>query len=196
MQAEPPLFQARSLVTRLGGRLIDFSLQAHEILTVTGASGSGKTLFLRALADLDPHQGGVFLRGRPQSSFKPAEWRSRVVLVAAESAWWSSCVADHFQHQPSAGQIEALGLSRDVLRWPVTRLSSGERQRLALLRALVLTPVVLLLDEPTANLDDENSRKTEMVVLEYLRTHTAAAVWVSHDSAQRERLHGKVLVMA
>jgi ABC-type iron transport system FetAB ATPase subunit len=70
----------------------------------------------------------------------------------------------------------------------VIRLSSGEKQRLALLRLLANQPRVLLLDEPTANLDPENTRRVEAVIREYCRERAAAVVWVSHDREQAARV--------
>lgn len=195
MQAEQPLFQVENLSTEFNRRHFDFSLMPHEIMTIAGPSGSGKSLFLRALADMDKHQGEVFLSGEPQSEIEPENWRQQVVLVAAESAWWSAIVGDHFRHKPSEQQFADLGFDKKVLYWPVSRLSSGERQRLSLLRALVLKPAVLLLDEPTANLDEKNTLRVEKLLLDYLNTHRTTAVWVSHDRAQRERLDGKELIL-
>ena len=195
MSTEPPFFQVKNLSTEFNRRHFDFTLMPHEIMTVAGPSGSGKSLFLRALADMDKHQGEVFLSGKPQSAFEPDNWRKQVILVAAESAWWSTIVGDHFRHNPTEQQLADLGFEAQVLSWQVSRLSSGERQRLGLLRALVLKPAVLLLDEPTANLDENNTLRVEKLLLDYLNTHKTAAVWVSHDHAQRERLDGKELIL-
>ena len=71
---------------------------------------------------------------------------------------------------------------------PVSRLSSGEKQRLDLMRLLSNRPRVLLLDEPTANLDPENTRRVEVVITEYRRSHDAAVIWVSHDEEQVRRV--------
>lgn len=197
MLAGQPLFQVKNLTTLLpSSEVFNFSLYPHEVLAMSGPSGSGKSLLLRALADLDKHQGQVFLKGLLQEAFKPAEWRKQIVLVAAESGWWNSGVADHFQELPSEQALSGLGFSTDVFHWPVDRLSSGERQRLGLLRALVLKPAVLLLDEPTANLDEKNTLKVEKLIKGYLQNKPATAIWVSHDSAQRKRLNCKELVLA
>ena len=79
-------------------------------------------------------------------------------------------------------------LTPAILDKPVMQLSSGERQRLALLRLLSNRPRVLLLDEPTANLDPENTRRIEALVTEYRREHDAAVIWVSHDTEQVKRV--------
>lgn len=132
-------------------KAVDLALAAREILCLSGPSGSGKTLLLRAIADLDPGTGELYLRDRRREQLSGPEWRRQVVYVAAESAWWADTPKDHFQCAPSA--LAQLGLQPTVMLRQVSSLSTGERQRLALLRALALTPPVLLLDEPTAALD-------------------------------------------
>ena len=174
------------------GRRFDFALGPGECLGVNGPSGSGKTLLLRAIADLDPHEGEVYLDGVPRSLVAPWLWRRQVGLLPAESAWWERTVGAHFTRIPPA--LEALGFTEEVLAWPVDRLSSGERQRLALARLLGLAPRVLLLDEPTAHLDGENARRVEAVVRDFLEKG-GAAVWVSHDEAQLERVAQRRMVL-
>lgn len=84
--------------------------------------------------------------------------------------------------------LERLGFSAEVLGWRVRRCSTGERQRLALLRLLANRPQALLLDEPTASLDPESVGRTEMLLADYRLSHDAAVVWVSHDAEQRQRV--------
>jgi len=122
------------------------------------------------------------------------EWRRRVGYLPAESRWWAPLVGDHFP-QGRQDLFSQLGFSADVSGWHVERLSSGERQRLALVRLLANQPSVLLLDEPTANLDLENTKKVEHIVLSWLREHGAACLWVTHDQAQIARIAGRVLVL-
>jgi ABC-type iron transport system FetAB ATPase subunit len=160
---------------------VSFALRAGDVLTVEGESGVGKSQMLRALADLSPHEGEVRLDGTEQQAMPPADWRRQVALVPAESGWWADHVADHFARRPSESWWERLQLKSALWEASVERLSSGERQRLAVLRALVLEPRVLLLDEPAANLDRGNAHAMVELLQDYLHEHGAAAVWVSHD---------------
>lgn len=180
----------RLRLQELGSRLLQpvtFELPPKQLFMLHGPSGSGKTLLLRAIADLDLNEGEVWLDGRPRSGFSGHQWRRQVGLLPAESHWWEDRVADHQQNWPLE-VLELLGFGTEVLGWQVSRLSSGERQRLALARLLGNRPRVLLLDEPTANLDPENGRRLERVVLDYLEASGASAIWVSHDAMQRQRL--------
>ncbi len=164
-------------------------------MTVRGASGSGKSLFLRALADLDPSTGDVRLDGTARDDMPASDWRRRVTYVAADSGWWTERVGDHFEAPDiAAGYLVRLGFHGDVMSWPVSRLSTGERQRLALLRAMVQNPKVLLLDEPTSALDPEAAAKVESVLHEKLAAGVII-IMVTHDVAQAKRMSEKRYVM-
>ena len=88
----------------------------------------------------------------------------------------------------AAEHIEALGFEQDVMKWQISRCSSGEKQRLSILRLLSNCPRVLLLDEPTANLDAGNAVRVEELVHHYLTTHNSTAIWVGHDASQLQRV--------
>jgi ABC-type iron transport system FetAB ATPase subunit len=174
-------FQSRHL------QPLDLELEAGECVTLSGTSGSGKTLLLRAIADLDPHGGEASVDGIEQSQLPASEWRRRVGLLPAESHWWAPRVRDHFPCN-TTNHLAALSLPDEALEWEVSRLSSGERQRLALARLLGMKPQVLLLDEPTANLDQSNTQRVEELIEDYCREQSAAVLWVSHDPQQRQRI--------
>jgi ABC-type iron transport system FetAB ATPase subunit len=178
---------------------LDLTLAAGELVFLSGPSGSGKSLLLRALADLDPHEGEAWLDGTASSSLPAPEWRRRIGLLPAESFWWFDKVGDHFD--PATGNDKAarvdraslvllnrLGFEPEVMDWTVSRLSTGERQRLALARLLALQPQALLLDEASANLDPPNRDRVEALIQDYRRDKDAAVLWVSHDPDQRHRL--------
>ena len=83
-------------LTRPGLEPTSFELAAGECIALRGPSGAGKTLLLRALADLDPSAGVVRLDGTPRGRIPAPTWRRRVGYVPAEPGWWSERVADHF----------------------------------------------------------------------------------------------------
>lgn len=172
------------------------------ILAIMGASGAGKTLLLRAIADLDPSAGRVVLAGQKRCEMSAVAWRRQVAYVPAEAGWWADKVGEHFEalHELNPEQefeepdFTAVGLSQDVMNWSVSRLSTGEKQRLALLRALVLKPKLILLDEPCSALDEETGRAVEELILRHCEAGMMALI-VTHDKAQAARLAGRRLIM-
>jgi ABC-type iron transport system FetAB ATPase subunit len=164
------------------------SVSHGELVTLRGASGSGKTLLLRAIADLDPNRGDVVLDDTPRSSLSGPEWRRRVRYVAAEPAWWADDVGANFRNpRRASGLAMEVGLPADCMSWQVARLSTGERQRLGLLRAMEDNPRVLLLDEPTAALDEDATRLVERLIVSRKKQGTAI-VMVTHSEDQAARL--------
>ena len=123
-----------------------------------------------------------------------AEWRRLVALVPAESGWWADRVRDHFPRVSDAEEfMEMLGLGK-ALDWDVGRLSTGERQRLAVVRAVCRQPSVLLLDEPTASLDEQATTLVEQLIRRCCASGMAVLV-VTHDRQQAHRLAGQHLKM-
>ena len=163
----------------------DIELDEGETLAITGPSGAGKSLLLRMIADLDPHEGDAFLDGQARSAMSAPEWRRQVIYCPAESGWWHDRVGAHFDGVPKSAA--ALGLRPTLFEQAVATCSSGERQRLALLRALVLEPPVLLLDEPTGPLDAETTEWVEALLRQRLAVGMTL-VMVTHDERQAERL--------
>lgn len=173
---------------------VDLELAPGALLLIAGPSGAGKSLLLRAIADLDPHRGQVWLAGQPRATIPPALWRRQVGYLPADPVWWADTVDEHLTGVQD-DWLQQLGFTPEVRQWEVERLSSGERQRLALARMLGNGPRVLLLDEATANLDPENTLRMEALVMGYVREREAGAIWVSHDHEQRDRLGGRLLMM-
>lgn len=190
---ESPKLQVSDLV--VGKLRVNLAVRSGECLVIRGASGSGKTRLLRAIADLDPASGEVTLNGVAREAIAAPQWRRRVCYVSAEPGWWCDTVAAHFPSWPSLlPMLEALGLSADNGARKIASLSTGERQRLALLRAIAVDPEVLLLDEPTSALDPAAIRAVE-TLLQRRMEHGLAILLATHNSAQAQRLGGRHLVL-
>jgi len=171
---------------------LSFAVANGECLAVEGPSGSGKTRILRAIADLDPVDGQIFLDGAERGETPAQSWRRAVRYVAAEPGWWAdtprATLADPAESGARVARLlSAVGLSEETLDRPVSQLSTGERLRLALVRALADEPSVILLDEPTGALDVGATA----LIAELIRFQLLAGRCVllaSHDRALVARL--------
>ena len=169
-------------------RALDLDLADGQCAWVSGASGSGKTALLRAVADLDPNDGDLTLDGRERDHFPAPEWRRQVTYVSAEPVWWAERAGAHFSdHVRAAELMVEIGLDADMLDAEIARLSTGERQRLALVRALIQGPRVILLDEPTSALDEKAVGAVEALLKKY-QADSLSVVLVTHDPEQGKRL--------
>ncbi|WHI51779.1 ATP-binding cassette domain-containing protein [Microbulbifer sp. MLAF003] len=158
-----------------------------EVICLSGSSGSGKSRLLRAVADIEPHNGKISLDDKEQNKIPGHQWRRQVMLVPAQSAWWYETVGEHF-NKPMDEALKVFGFPAEATGWQVSRLSSGEKQRLALIRALSYEPSALLLDEPTANLDVETTNKVEKWLLAKIQKHQYPVIWVAHSKEQIQRV--------
>ena len=192
-----PALTVKQLRSELAGPF-ELSLGRGTCAAITGASGSGKSLFLRMVADLDPNEGEVWLNEQARAAMPAPAWRKQVTYVAAESGWWAEIVIEHFplrRRDEIVPLASSLGLRAELLDAPVAQLSTGEKQRLALVRALLLAPPVLLLDEPTGPLDEESVVRVEALLRQRMAAGTSILL-VTHDPKQAERLGDRRYRMA
>jgi len=166
---------------------VNLTVKSGEIACISGASGAGKSLLLRAIVDVLPHEGDVQLDGMHASETSPPVWRKTVGLLPAESQWWFETVGEHFNCKNSE-LATRLGFSSETWNWSIARCSTGEKQRLALLRLLCNQPAALLLDEPTGSLDPKNTTMVESIIREYANEKQIPVIWVSHSVEQIKRM--------
>ncbi|AGK48988.1 ABC transporter family protein [Burkholderia thailandensis MSMB121] len=212
------LIEARQITRRdaASGKTLlaptDFSLAAGERIALTGPSGSGKSVFLRVLARLDPIDGGQLLwHGKRVPRAAIPRYRRSVAYVRQRPATADGTVEDllrypyslavyrdaHFDRARVARLAAQAGRGDDFLRKAASELSGGEAQIAALLRVLQLAPDVLLLDEPTSALDPDSTRAIEALVAAWFAAAPAARsyLWISHDPAQAARVGRRRLTM-
>jgi putative ABC transport system ATP-binding protein len=185
---------------------VSFEAARGEVLAIVGPSGSGKSSLLRLLNRLDEPTGGtVYLDGCDYRELSPRELRRRVGMVMQRPFLFPGTVAANLQFGPAQrgenlddAAVEAL-LARVELAGfggrTVEKLSGGEAQRVSLARALANRPEVLLLDEPTASLDETLARHVEEVVSGVIRDGNLTCLFVTHDRAQARRIADRVLVV-
>jgi ABC-type iron transport system FetAB ATPase subunit len=167
---------------------VDLRVDVGTCVAIQGRSGTGKSVLLRMIADLDPHEGDAALDGQACSAIPAPAWRRQVTYVAPDSGWWRERVAEHFAADAGLDQLlPAVGIAAEAAGWPVARLSTGERQRIALLRALQSGNRVLLLDEPTSGLDRESITRVEQLLRQRLAAGTTILM-VTHDAQQAVRM--------
>ncbi|MBY6153750.1 ABC transporter ATP-binding protein [Vannielia litorea] len=187
---------------------VSLALAPGETLALTGESGSGKSTLLHLLAGLDrPDSGSVTLGGSPLSTLPDAARaearRTRIGLVfqqfnlipsldVAANLAFQARLAGRHDEDWCATLAERLGLAPHLSAWPET-LSGGQQQRLAIGRALAAKPPLILADEPTGNLDEENAATVLALMLELAAETGAALVTVTHSAtvaaAMSRRLH-------
>ena len=182
-------------------RELDLAIEPGAV-AILGPSGSGKSTLLRLLDRLaDPDEGVVRFRGQDVRELDPQGLRRRAVLVPQLPAPLPGSVAENVSfgprllgREPDPQPFLAMaGLSGDFAERDAAQLSVGEQQRVMLARALALRPEVLLLDEPTAALDERAKEGVERTLADLRGRDGLSVVLVTHERAQAERLADSIV---
>ena len=182
---------------------ISMQLEAGEFAVISGASGSGKTTLLTVLSGLDkPSNGRVWLDEQDITDFdenRLAPLRNRLIgfvfqafhLVPSLTSMENIMFPAELNRDPEASE-KASGLLHRVGLWErrnnrPEQLSGGEKQRVAICRALINNPRLVFADEPTGNLDSENSREVVELLLELQQEFNTTLLLATHSSAISDR---------
>lgn len=195
LAAAQPLV-AENLSRGSGHPAFSLTVAAGSCVALSGPSGSGKSALLRLIADLDPGTGTARIAELVRETMPANRWRRLVTYVAADSGWWTSPVSAHMADPEAARRLLAeLGMSESLMKAVPDNVSSGERQRLSLVRALIQRPRFLLLDEPTSALDPESTLQVEELLMRVKQEGTGLLI-VSHDPAQVARIADRHYVLS
>jgi len=170
---------------------LNLRIERGEFVALLGESGCGKTTLLRALAGLDPIQGG-----RIDAPRRPAVVFQEHRLLPWDSLWRnvSLGMTGHDLRERATAALTEVGLGNRLDDWP-RNLSGGQAQRVALARALVQEPELLLLDEPFAALDALTRIRMHALVKELVARHQPGVLLVTHDVDEAIALADRILVM-
>jgi len=185
-------------------RVDDLCLPRGEVTALVGPTGSGKTTLLRLLTGLvNPNEGQVSYAGQPLASAAELAMRQQIALVPQNplllrgSVKWNLEYGLRARGQKPGHRAEAvaekLGIA-DLLPRDARSLSGGQTQLIALARAIIVEPRVLLLDEPTANLDPAYVANIERTVAQLHATQTTV-VWSTHNLFQAKRVSQRTIFL-
>lgn len=200
----PPRLELRGVGHAYGGRVVlagvERVLEPGRALGLLGPNGSGKSTLLRCIAGLlRPRAGHVLVDGRESCELAPAE-RARVAYAGHRPLLWGGLSAREnlvlcaglygLGEDVAERALESAGLAETAGR-PAAALSQGQRQRLALARALLPEPALLVLDEPHSGLDEASSARLDALLAAARGAMTI--VLATHERARAERLCDELL---
>lgn len=197
MDRVSPLLDVQDVAFSVGDRQllkpVSLQLNQGDCVLLTGPSGSGKSTFLKILASLiTPTSGQLFFRNSEITTLKAETYRQQVSYCFQTPQLFGQTVYDNLalpwqirrqkpQRDKLVAALESVNLSPDMLNKPVEQLSGGEKQRVGLLRNLQFMPEVLLLDEVTSALDEENRLSVLSLINRISAEEKVAVVRISHD---------------
>lgn len=203
------VYRLREVSKQYEGRCVlevpDLKIQQGEIFSIIGPNGSGKSTLLRLINFLEPcSEGAIFYNGQLISYPAPLTIRRQISMVFQRPLLFDRTVMYNITYglrlrgQNDRGAIDSLLHDLDLeelANMSVRSLSGGQVQRVALARTLALKPKVLLLDEPTANLDPHTVGLTESIIHAISNERSTTVVLVTHNVFQAGRLADRTMML-
>lgn len=184
---------------------INFELQPSEFKLITGPSGCGKSTLLKIVASLlSPTRGSIFFENKDYLTLSPEEYRQQVSYCTQTPMLFGETVYDNLKFpyflrklsvddKKLAQDLDYFCLPVSIMKKGINELSGGEKQRISLIRNLQFMPKILLLDEITSALDEDNKTKVNDVIHHYVKDQNLAVLWVTHD--QNEIQHADDVIL-
>jgi putative ABC transport system ATP-binding protein len=186
---------------------ISIDIKEGDCISLVGQSGSGKSTLMKLCADLIPiSKGNITYRGKDYMSYNPVQLRQKISYCIQIPQLFGKTVYDNLEFPSKIRSekinknkiiylLERFNLDESYLTKDINFLSGGEKQRIAIIRNLIYTPDILLLDESTASLDRENERVIEDYVKE-LNLNGVTVLWITHSKEQSEGIFNKRITIS
>lgn len=188
---------------------VTFEVNKGEIFGVLGQNGSGKSTLIRLLSTLlIPDEGDVKIFDKDIIRDR-LEIRKKINRVSVEASFFKKLSAMEnlsyslrlYNYDMSVGRekveevLMRLGLKKDKIHCPLEELSRGMQQKVAIARALLTSPVLILLDEPTTGLDPKSKKEVQDFVLEVKNMHDSTVILTTHDMQEAEKMCDRIAII-
>lgn len=186
---------------------ISFTVQKKEIIALLGPSGSGKSSLLKSINMLNtPSCGQIKYHNNDIQEISPMALRKKIGYVLQKPTLFGNDVMENLKYPCELHQkvfdinlvefyLKKVNLKPDILEKKPNELSGGEQQRISLVRTLLLEPEIILLDEVTSALDEDNTLLIEELIKNENENNELTVIFISHNNEQAKRLAQKVIYM-
>ena len=186
---------------------ISFDIEKGDCISIIGQSGSGKSTLLKLCADMIPiTSGNIYFNGKCYTRYNPIELRKKISYCLQTPELFGKSVCENLEFpfkirkekvnkQRIVKLLERFNIDESFLEKDIISLSGGEKQRISIIRNLLYTPDIILLDEATSSLDLENAKIVEEYVQE-LNDLGVTVLWITHSMEQSEKIFNKRITIS
>ncbi|GAA0821295.1 ABC transporter ATP-binding protein [Clostridium tertium] len=186
---------------------ISFDIEKGDCISIVGQSGSGKSTLLKLCADMIPiTSGNIYFNGKCYTRYNPIELRKKISYCLQTPELFGKSVCENLEFpfkirkekvnkQRIVKLLERFNIDESFLEKDIISLSGGEKQRISIIRNLLYTPDIILLDEATSSLDLENAKIVEEYVQE-LNNLGVTVLWITHSMEQSEKIFNKRITIS